>query len=775
MADFKGVMNLDVRDSTPDWTPYVAPKAPTGAPNVLIILYDDTGLAAWSPFGGRIQMPTMQRLADNGLMYSQWHTTALCSPTRSCFLTGRNHHQNGMACIAEGAIGYPGAHGHIPMECAYLAEVMRQRGWNTYWLGKNHDVAVDEWNLGASKRNWPLLRGFDRFYGFFGGESDQWRPTLIEDNGYVEQPYLPKDGYHLSIDLADKAIRYIRDSKAVAPEKPWYMFFCPGANHAPHHVPKEWADKYKGKFDDGYEAYRTWVLPRMIQKGILPQGTELTPMNPMPDDTYNTKTDKVRPWASLSADEKRLFARMAEVYAGYSEFTDHEVGRLIDYLEKSGQLENTLIFYCADNGASGEGGPDGSVNENKFFNGIPDDIKENLTMIDELGGENTYNHYPNGWAMAFSTPFRMFKRYSYQGGVCDPLVIYWPKGIKAKGEVRSQYHHVIDIVPTILDCCGLEFPEQVNGYAQVPLPGVSMKYTFDNANAPTQKDVQYYAMLGTRGIWKKGWKAVTVHGPTSGLGHFERDKWQLFHTDVDRSEAHDVAAENPEKLQDLINQWYVEAGKYQVLPLDDRTPIQIMQDPRPQDTSPRDTYLYYPNTSEVPEASAVSIRGRSYKILADVELTETTEGVIFAHGSRFGGHTLFIKDQKLWYIYNFLGIPPEQQFVSDKLKPGKYVLGMEFKKEKIGQYGESYGTTTLYVNEKAATTGPMRTETGAFALCGEGLCIGFDSDDPVSKQYNTTEPGFPFKNGTILGVGVSVGKDQYVDLEKQAAAMMARE
>ena len=775
MIDFKGVANLDVRDSTPDWTPYLAPKSPAGAPNVLIILYDDTGLAAWSPFGGRIQMPTMQRLADNGLMYSQWHTTALCSPTRSCMLTGRNHHQNGFACIAECETGYPGSNAHIPMECAYLAEVMRQKGWNTYWLGKNHNVAPDEFHLGSSKRNWPLLRGFDRFYGFFGGECDQWYPTLIEDNGYAQQPYRPKEGYHLAKDLVDKAIRHLRDSKAAAPDKPWFMFFCPGANHAPHHVAKEWADKYKGKFDDGYEAYRTWVLPRMIQKGILPQGTELSPMNPMPDATYNFQLDKVRPWASLSGDEKQLFARMAEVYAGYSEYTDHEISRLIDYLEESGQLENTLIFYCADNGASAEGGPNGSVNENKFFNGVPDDIKENLTMIDQLGSENTYPHYTNGWAMAFSTPFRMFKRYAYQGGLCDPLVVFWPKGIKARGEVRSQYHHVIDIVPTILECCGLEFPGEVNGYAQVPLPGGSMKYSFDNANAPTQKETQYYAMMGTRGIWHRGWKAVTVHGPMSGLGHFDKDKWQLFHTDVDRSEAHDVAAENPEKLQELVNQWYVEAGKYQVLPLDDRLPMDFVKDQHPQDTSPRDTYVYYPNTSEVPESSAVSVRGRSYKLLADVELTDKTEGVIFAHGSRFGGHSLFIKDQKLWYVYNFLGIPPEQQFVSDKLKPGKYVLGMEFKKEKTGQFGESHGTTTLYVNDKTVAKGPMRTQTGAFALTGEGLCVGKDTSDAVSKQYNAAEPEFPFKNGKIIQVEVSIGNDQYIDLEKHAAAILARE
>ena len=385
---FKGVVNTDIRDSTPDWEPYIPPKAPEGAPNVLIVLYDDTGMAAWSPYGGRIQMPTMQRLADNGLTYTQWHTTALCSPTRSCFLTGRNHHQNGMACITEASTGFPGSHGHIPPECGTLAEVMRQAGWSTFWLGKNHNVPVEETHAGAPKSNWPLHQGWDRFYGFLGGETNNWYPTLVEDNRMIDQPYQPEEGYHLSKDLADNAIQMIRDLKASAPSRPWFTWFCPGANHAPHHVPKEWADKYKGQFDDGYEAYREWVLERMIEKGVMPEGTELTPLNPMPEGTYSPNDD-VRPWDALSDEEKRLFARMAEVFAGFSEYTDHQVGRIVDYLEESGQLENTIIMYCADNGASGEGTPNGSVNENLFFNGWPDDIEENLKHIDDLGSPTT--------------------------------------------------------------------------------------------------------------------------------------------------------------------------------------------------------------------------------------------------------------------------------------------------------------------------------------------------------------------------------------------------
>lgn len=466
---FNGVVNLDVRDSVPDWTPFREQSAPENAPNVLIILYDDTGLAAWSPYGGRINMPTMQRLADNGLTYSQWHTTALCSPTRSCFLTGRNHHQNGFAQIAEGAQGFPGHTGHVPMENATMAEVLRENGWNTFWVGKNHNVPIDEWAMGATKRNWPLARGFDRFYGFIGGETNQWYPNLVEDNHYVDQPYLPEEGYHLSKDLADKAIQFIGDSKQSAPDKPWFLWFCPGANHAPHHCPQDYIEKYKGQFDDGYEAYREWVLPRMIERGILPDGTELTPINPLPEEAA-AAMDYVKAWDSLSNEEKRLFSRMAEVYAGFSEYTDAQVGRIVEYLEETGQLDNTIIMYCADNGASGEGSPDGSVNENKFFNAWPDDLEQNLAAIDDLGSPNTYNHYPTGWTTAFSTPFKMFKRYTYQGGVCDPLVISWPAGIKAKGEVRNQYHHAVDIVPTILECCGVESPTRYSAIAKRRCP-----------------------------------------------------------------------------------------------------------------------------------------------------------------------------------------------------------------------------------------------------------------------------------------------------------------
>ncbi|MBV6477700.1 MAG: hypothetical protein HGGPFJEG_00443 [Ignavibacteria bacterium] len=769
---FNGVIKLDVRDSKPDWTPFIPKKAAEGSPNILFILYDDTGLASWSPFGGKINMPTLQKLADNGLRYSQWHTTALCSPTRSTLLTGRNHHLTGNAAITEAANGFPGAHGRIPDECATVGQILQENGYSTFWLGKNHNVPEQDVSSGASRKQWPLSKGFDRFYGFLGGETNQWYPDLVEDNHFIDQPYGPEEGYHLSKDLADKAISLIQDQKASNPSKPWYMWYCPGANHAPHHAPEEYIKKYKGKFDEGYEAYREWVLPRMIERGILPKDTKLTPINPLPDNVANP-ADAVRPWNTLNDDEKKLFCKLAEVYAAFSEYTDVEIGRIIEYLEKSGQLENTVVIYAADNGASGEGSPNGSVNENKFFNGYPDELSENLKLYDKLGGPDTYEHFPTGWAVAFSTPFQMFKRYSeYAGGTCDPLVICWPKGIKAKGEVRNQYHHSTDIVPTILDICGVEMPKVFNGAEQYPLSGISMKYSFDaKPDDPTNKKQQYYAMLGTRAIWKDGWKAVALHAPISGKGNFDKDEWELYHVDKDRSESTNLAKENPEKLKELIKVWFDEADKNFVLPLDDRSALEVLGQERPSEEAPRERYVYYPGTAPVPEGVAVNVRGRSYKILADVEIKDPNcEGVIFAHGSRFGGHSLFIKDKKLHYVYNFLGIKPEQQFVSQDLNPGKYTLGMEFIRESAGKYQESIGKTKLYVNEKVVAEGPMKTQPGKFTLSGDGLCIGRDSGDAVSEKYKS--PG-EFKGGTILGVGVSVEKEQYLDLQKIAAAAFA--
>jgi arylsulfatase A-like enzyme len=769
---FDGKIELDVRDSTPDWKPFELKKAPDGAPNILIVLFDDVGLAAWSPYGGRIDMPVMQRLADNGLMYSQWHTAAMCSPTRSCLLTGRNQHVNRSGSIVDLSNGFPGTAARLPAQCATIGQVLQDNGYSTFWLGKNHNVPEEDLSSGGSKSEWPLQKGFDRFYGFIGGETSQWYPDLVEDNRFIEQPYSPEEGYHLSKDLSDQAIRMLRDQKSANPSKPWYMWFCPGATHAPHQAPQEYIDKYKGKFDDGYEAYREWVLPRMIQKGVLPEGTKLTPINPLPEDVAMPPSDAVRPWNSLSTDEKKLFARMAEVYAGFSEYTDAQVGRIIDYLEQTGQLENTIILYCADNGASGEGSPNGSVNENKFFNGYPDELSENMKYLDKLGSPETYEHYPTGWAVAFSTPFQMFKRYSqFAGGTCDPMVISWPKGIKATGQVRDQYHYVTDVAATVLDVAGLQMPEEFRGIKQYPLNGVSMRYSFDDEKAPTTRKRQYYAILGTRGIWQDGWKAASLHAPASDKARFDSDRWELYHVDEDRSESTNVADQYPDKLKELISAWDQEARDNFVLPLDDRSAAdQFFGTPRPHSEPPRDRYIYYPDTAPVPEGVAVNIRGKSYKIAGNVDLEPNADGVIFAHGSRFGGHTLFIKDGRLHYVYNFLGIEPEQDFVSPPLTPGKHTLGMEFTREKAGEHSESLGTTTLYVDGTAVTTGPMRAQIGKFTLAGDGLSVGYDSGDNVSPQYKN--PG-RFAGGTIQSVTFDVSDKAYIDLNRDAEADLA--
>ena len=776
--EFQGKIELDVRDSVSDWDAFLPDKAPEGSPNVLVVLYDDTGQAAWSPYGGRINMPTMDRLAAGGLTYSQWHTTALCSPTRSTFLTGRNHHANGFATISESSTGFPGYNSHIPPENVPMAHVLRDAGYSTYWVGKNHNIPIDAWTAGGSKKEWPLGQGYDRFYGFIGGETNNWYPSLAEDNRYIDQPYQPEDGYHLSKDLADQALKMIRDSKQTEPEKPWYLWFCPGANHAPHHAPEEYIAKYKGMFDDGYEAYREWVLPRMIERGILPEGTVLTELNPMAEGTFS-EGDHVRPWDTLDDDEKRLFAKMAETYAGFSEYTDAQVGRIVDYLEESGQLDNTIIFYCADNGASGEGSPNGSVNEGKFFNGYPDTIEDNLALIDKLGSEDTYGHYPTGWAAAFSTPYKMFKRYTYQGGVCDPLVIHWPAGIAAKGEVRDQYHHCTDIVPTIYDVCGVDLPDTYNGVQQRPLDGVSMRYSFDSASAPTEKQTQYYEMLGNRGIWHDGWKAVTEHGPISGMSNFEKDRWQLFHTDVDRSESQDLAAEQPDKVKELVDLWLEEAKANSVLPLNDMQIVGkdlqtfiAMEFKIP--VPPSGQYIYYPGTTEIPERSAANVHNVSYKALAEVEFTADTEGVIFASGSRFGGHSLFVKGGNLVYAYNFLGVPPEVQVVGTAPTSGTHIVGVDFVKESMDERHVAHGTLTMYVDDQAVAEHPdFRTISGHFALCGEGLCIGYDSGDAVSNEYAGSR--FEFTGGKLVKVVFDIADDAYVDVEKHLWAAMARD
>jgi arylsulfatase A-like enzyme len=776
---FKGIINLDDRDSTPDWEPYLQPVAPEGAPNVLYIVLDDVGFSAMEPWGGLIETPNIKKLAASGLTYTNWHTTALCSPTRSSLLTGRNHTTNGMACIAEATSGFPNANGHIPFECATIGEVLGERGWNTYMLGKWHLVAADEMNLASTKRNWPIGRGFERYYGFLGGETNQWYPDLVYDNHPVEQPSWPEDGYHLTTDLTDRAIEFIKDAKVITPDKPFFMYFCPGACHAPHHAPKEWIGKYEGKFDMGYERYRELVFERQKQMAIFPETADLTPLNPYAEEAsvdgkpWNP-VDVVRPWDALSGDEKRLFSRTAEVYAGFLSHADHEIGRLLDFLEQSGQLENTIVVLVSDNGASGEGGPNGSVNENKFFNGVPDDIEENLRYLDELGSPATYNHYPVGWAWAFNTPFKMWKRYNFEGGVADPMIVAWPKGIDAKGELRHQFLHATDVVPTMYDLLGIEMPEVVKGYPQIPLEGVSFRSTFGSDDVPTPKESGFFSMLGSRAVWHKGWKAVSVHPTIAGWGHFDRDRWELFNTEEDPTEAHDLAADEPVKLQEMINHWFHLAGMYNGLPLLDRTAVEVLADPnRPQVAPPRDRYIYYPDAAEVPESAAVNLRNRNYSIAVNVDIESgDAEGVLFSHGARFGGHALYVKDRKLKYVYNFVG-SKEQKIESAKDVPtGQVVLSAAFVKE--NDRLPTTGTLSLFINDEKVGEGQIMTQPGNFSLVGEGLNVGKDPGEPVTDDYSGTRP-YAFTRGTISEAIVDVSGEPFIDLEKEAVALMSRE
>jgi arylsulfatase len=781
---FKGTINVDIRDSVPDWAPFEPPKAPDGAPSVVYIVLDDVGFSAMSSYGGPIETPNIDRIAADGVRYTQWHTTALCSPTRSCLLTGRNHTRNSMACITEAAVGFPNASGTIPPENGMLPEILGEQGWNTYMVGKWHLCPTVEMNLASTRRNWPSGRGFERWYGFLGAETNQWYPDLVYDNHPVDQPKSPEDGYHLTEDLTDKALEFIKDAKSVAPDKPFFLYYAPGAAHAPHQVGKEWADKFKGKFDIGYEAMREQTLARQKQMGIVPADTELPPINPI--GTFETRTgpdgqpfpelEYTKPWDSLSDGEKRLFARMAEVYAGFLAHADHHIGRLLDYLEESGQRENTMVVLVSDNGASGEGGPNGSVNENKLFNGVPDDLQANLAMLDELGGTKTYNHYPNGWAMAFNTPFKMWKRYEFNGGTSDPCIISWPKAAASKGELRHQYHHAIDIVPTILDTLGIQAPEVIKGHTQSRIDGVSMRYSVGDPSAPSARRTQFYSMLGSRAIWHDGWKVITTHPTLSGWSNFNNDTWELYHVDTDRAELHDLAAERPDKVRELVNLWFAEAGDNGAFPLDDRSALEIILTPRPQVASARERYIYYPDIAEVPEAQAVNVRNRSFTIAALVDVPGAdASGVLFAQGALFGGHTLYVKDNRLHYVNNFVGVMEQKVDATEDLPVGEdLILSASFDRDGEEPPGVSTGILSLYHGETMVGQGRIKTQPGMFSIAGEGLCVGRDSGAPVTGDYSGNH-GARFTGGTIKRVAVDVSGDPYVDLEREAQAMLARE
>jgi arylsulfatase A-like enzyme len=734
---FTGRIGRTASTSEPAWP--VPPRARPGAPNVLVFLLDDVGFAQLGCYGSDIRTPTMDRLAAGGLRYRDFHTTAICSPTRACLLTGRNHHSNGVGIIQEMATGYPGYNGSVPKENGFLSEMLLAQGYATFGIGKWHLTLASEYASGASKARWPLSRGFERFYGFIGGKTSQWVPTLVHDSHYIEPPKRPEQGYHLNADLADQAIGNLTDLRTVAPDKPFFMYYCLGAGHAPHHVEPEWIARYRGQFDHGWDAWREQVFARQLAMGIVPPGTQLA-----------GRPAQVPAWDTLSADARRLYARQMEVYAGFLEQTDHHLGRVIAFLERLGELDSTLILLASDNGASAEGGEHGSFNECQFPNRVEASVADNLKHIDDWGSIKSYPNYSWGWAWAGNTPLRRWKRYLHQGGMSDPLIVHWPRGIAARGEVRSQYVHVVDLTPTILDALGLQPPAQLNGVAQRPLEGVSFAHTFDDPQAATRKDAQYYEMIGSRALWMDGWKAV-VEQPQGEMltdAMLAGQQWELYHVAEDFSESHDLAAEQPERLQALVERWWVEAGKYNVLPLDSR--MQLRMGERKPSTGPvGNRFVYYPGGAPQFEYTAVNLKNRSHSITADVEVgPEGAEGVLLAHGSWFAGYSLYVQNRRLHYVHNYLGIEEYRVSATDELPVGKLQLRMQFTRT-----GEHQGRATLFLGERVIGEGEIpRTVPAVIETSAEGLCCGYDSGLPVTPAYDA-----PFRfTGDIAQVVVVV-------------------
>ncbi len=775
-AAFPGVIGRTVGESEPAWPEPVRPKQ--DAPNVLFIVLDDTGFGQLGCYGSPINTPNIDKLARQGLRYNNMHTTALCSPTRSCVLTGRNHHSNAMSCITEGSIGFPGSNGYIPFENGFLSEILQESGYNTYAVGKWHLTPAEQGSAAGPYDRWPLGRGFDRFYGFLGGDTHQYYPDLVEDNHQVEPPKTPEQGYHLTEDLVDKAIQFVSDSKQVAPEKPFFLYFCPGAMHAPHHVPREWADKYKGVFDDGYEAYRQRVLKRQIELGIVPPNTQLTRQDP-----------DVAPWDNLSPDEKRLYARMMEVFAGFLEHTDHHIGRLIDFLENGGLLDNTLVMLISDNGASSEGGPTGSVNENKFFNNVPEPLEENLKAIDDLGGPRYFNHYHWGWAWAGNTPFKRWKRETYRGGTGDPFIVHWPKGIQARGEIRSQYCHAIDMVPTVLQCLDIEPPTEIRGVTQSPIQGVTFAHTLHDPHIPSKRHTQYFEMFGHRAIYHDGWRAVCpVPGPSfreagaffgqmalteEKLRELDAHGWELYHVAEDFSESNNVAEEHRDKLIEMIAMWYVEAGKYNVLPIDSRG-VQRMVEPRPQLSRDRRVYIYFPGTAAVPENAAVKVLNRPHSITAEVDYRDGQEGVLLSQGSGAGGYSLFVQYGRLHYVHNYVAVQEFHIESSEHVPQGRVQLRFEFEPTGAPDIAHGKGTPgrgQLYFNGRLVAQADLPVTVPLGLGLSGGLTCGRSGAWPVSSMYQAP---FAF-TGTLHQVTLDVSGQLIEDKEKQMHVVLARE
>jgi arylsulfatase len=735
---------LDARDTTPP--PPFAVTAPAGAPNVLIVLVDDMGFGMPSAFGGPVRMPAADRLATRGLRYNQFHTTALCSPTRTALLSGRNHHMNNMGGITEIATAFPGNTGQRPDKVAPLAEMLRLNGYSTGFFGKNHETAAWEVSPSGPTTRWPTRSGFDKFYGFMGGETDQWAPSLYDGLTRIETPQYP--GYNFMTDMADQAIAWMKFQKALTPEKPFFMYFAPGATHAPHHVPKEWIDKNKGRYDAGWDKLREATLARQIEMGVVPKGTRLA-----------AKPKDIKDWDALGADEKKLFARQMEVYSGFGEYTDHEIGRLFDAIGDTGQLDNTLIFYIiGDNGTSAEGGMFGMFNEMTYFNGVGETVQEMLRHYDDWGGPGTYPHMAAGWAVAGDTPFMWTKQIpSNYGGTRNGMIVSWPKRIKAANQIRPQWHHVIDVAPTVLEAASLPEPKSVNGVVQAPIEGVSMVYTFDQAGAESTRKTQYFEIMGNRGIYHDGWFAGTIHRAPweqKPRRKLQEDVWELYDTRSDFSLVNDLAGSNPAKLKELQDLFMKEATTYRVLPIDDRVleRMNAASAGRPDLMGDRTSLTLAAGMVGMSENVFINIKNRSFSIDAEVEVPEGgANGVILAQAGRFGGWSLYLKEGKPTYCYNFLGLQQFKVAAPQALAAGKATVRMNFDYDG-GGIGKG-GTATLLVNGGVAASGRIDRTQGMIFSADETAGVGVDDATPVTTEYKKRDNAF---TGRVLKVTVDV-------------------
>jgi len=722
----KTYKELDARNATPP--PRFEVKAPAGAPNVIVVLIDDMGFGVSEVFGGPVSTPTMNKLANNGIKYSRFHTTALCSPTRVALLTGYNHHSNNMGAITEAATTYPGNTGVRPQTITPIAEVLRQNGYNTAAFGKYHETPPWEISNSGPQDRWPTRSGFEKFYGFIGGETNQWAPLIYDGITIVETPEDPE--YHFTTDMTSQAISWARFQKALTPDKPFFMYFAPGATHAPHHVPKAWVDKYKGKFDQGWDKMRELTLERQKKLGLVPKTTTLAP-----------KPADIRNWETLSADEKKLFTRQMEVYAGFAEHTDNEVGRLISSVEELGIMDNTLIIFIAgDNGASAEGQMNGMYQEMTFFSGVAETVPDMLKHYDEWGSESTYPHFSAGWAVAMDAPFSYTKQVASDfGGTRNGMIIHWPAGIKGKGEVRSQFGHVIDIAPTIFEVAKLPAPSMVNGIQQDPIEGTSLAYSFNDASAAERHTVQYFEMFGNRSIYQDGWYARTIHRPAWRFkpDHtLQEDKWELFNTKEDFSLANNLSAQNAEKLKTMQDLFMKEAERYHVLPIDDRllerTNAELMG--RPTVMGKRTSVTYGEGMKGMGVDIFIDLRNKSYTITADVVVKPNGNGVIVCQGGRFGGLSFYMKEGKPSFTYNALGLESSHIMATETLKPGNYTLVYDFKFD--GQPGKG-GNGTITANGNKIAEGRInRTQPGIFSV-DDLADVGVDDGTHVA-DYGTS-------------------------------------